>query len=361
MMAWLIEGISLVTDFKFFASVLKMRKLVFTFTCLLFSQSGFAGMDKSIYLKHPIKQLKYWGDFKSKEMIEKIQKASPEILDYLIKDNINQGWPNRPVAPEISDDFLKDLRSAISEIPSALQNKMNQKLTGIVLVSDLGGSAYNDYVFDDKDHQIAGFIVLDISALNKKANEWATWKENSPFKGNSDFKIVAEIENDKTNNRKNALLYILLHELGHVFSIGRPEIAPWGVAEKDLGSLKSFEFSALSWQIQEDKFATHFDGKALNRVGLRYYASDQQKLSISVAPSLYSQLHGTNLPTLYSATNPFDDFAESFASYIHSVVMKKPWTIRIISKGKKTIEFRLCWDEARCAAKRRLLDKMLEN
>ena len=67
----------------------------------------------------------------------------------------------------------------------------------------------------------------------------------------------------------------------------------------------------------------------------------------------------TNFPTLYAATNPSDDFAESFVSYVHTVLMKRPWEIAIRHDGKVVKTYRTCWEETRCAAKRRILEDLL--
>ena len=82
---------------------------------------------------------------------------------------------------------------------------------------------------------------------------------------------------DAEDNRKNAIRYILLHELGHVFAAG------------------------------------HFSG----------------------------------------------DFAEAFATYVHTVLMKKPYAIELYRAGELVRTNRACWDEARCAEKRAILERLL--
>jgi len=62
---------------------------------------------------------------------------------------------------------------------------------------------------------------------------------------------------------------------------------------------------------------------------------------------------------LYSATRPGDDFAEAFASYVHTVLMRKPWEIRIYANGKQAKVYGPCWSEARCAGKKKILERFL--
>ncbi len=55
-----------------------------------------------------------------------------------------------------------------------------------------------------------------------------------------------------------------------------------------------------------------------------------------------------------------DDFAEAFASYVHSVTMKRPFLIRIHHNGKQVKSFDACWSLPRCADKRQLIEQLLE-
>lgn len=333
-----------------------MKTKIFLFA-LLISQTAIAEFEP---MKHVVRREAYWGDYKRRAITEKLLPASPEVIDYITQDNIKNGWPNRPKPAVLSEKFRTDIVDSLNELPADISQKINKKLTGIVIVNDLGGSAYNEYVHDANGKQVAGFVILDISALDKTANEWATWKEQSPFKQDPSFKLIAEIEKSAGNNRKNALQYILLHEFGHVLSIGLETVAPWGIAEDQLGTLDRYKFTDLSWKIRDKKFVSIFDGEKLDRTGLRYYGPEDKRLPTDRAKALYRQLENTNFPTLYAATNPFDDFAESFVSYVHSVRLKRPWKITISSGGNVIHQQELCWSKSRCQAKRAMLEQILE-
>jgi hypothetical protein len=73
----------------------------------------------------------------------------------------------------------------------------------------------------------------------------------------------------------------------------------------------------------------------------------------------YERLERTNFPTLYAATHPADDFAESLASFVHTVMLKKPFEIRIYRDGEIAKRYGGCWTEERCAGKRRILEELL--
>ena len=54
-----------------------------------------------------------------------------------------------------------------------------------------------------------------------------------------------------------------------------------------------------------------------------------------------------------------EDFAESFASYVHAIMLGKPQCIRIHRDGKLLVQFDNYWEAGRSAAKRRLLEQLL--
>ncbi|MDQ3025463.1 MAG: hypothetical protein M3R58_03020 [Pseudomonadota bacterium] len=76
-------------------------------------------------------------------------------------------------------------------------------------------------------------------------------------------------------------------------------------------------------------------------------------------PSIYEAVQRTSFSTLYAATHPADDFAEAFANYVHVILMKKPFDIRIERDGVPVKNFGACWDEPRCRSKKAFLDRLL--
>ena len=73
----------------------------------------------------------------------------------------------------------------------------------------------------------------------------------------------------------------------------------------------------------------------------------------------YAALMNTNFPTLYAATHPADDFAESFANFVHVVLLRQPFEVRIAHDGKRVLQYNGCWNERRCAGKRAFLERLL--
>ena len=57
--------------------------------------------------------------------------------------------------------------------------------------------------------------------LKRAANEWATWKESSAFSGNISYRLEAVIEEKESDDRIQAIQYILLHEIGHMVGFAK--------------------------------------------------------------------------------------------------------------------------------------------
>lgn len=309
----------------------------------------------------PVKTMSYWRPAFKKPVEQRIGSAPDELVAYTNLDNIAAGFPNKPQAATIPEDFRKDVDDAVAGLPVQVKRLIERKLAGIYFVKDLGGTGYTDYIEGGLFGPNAGFIVLDIDVLSKNtANDWATWKERTPFKPAAQYRLDAMIEANGQDSRKNAIQYILLHELGHVLSIGENFHPQWG-PQKNKISLGRYPFARLSWEAgnkNDHLYTSRFETQFPLRKNVVYYFG--AKLDGDQMATVYDQLEHTNFPTLYAATSPGDDFAESFVSYVHTVMMKRPLEIRIYHDGQIAKTYNSCWEERRCAEKRKLLEEYLK-
>jgi hypothetical protein len=310
---------------------------------------------------HVVTKWDYWKHAFAQPVEERIRAAPQELTEYVNLDNIVNAVPNRPRSATVPDDFLLDVRAAIAELPRKVRYLLSPRLAGIYFVENMGGTGYTDTIYDDRSNPVAGFVVLDLSALaSRTANTWATWKENSPFQAQPGYTLTAVIESKRDNNRKNAIQYILLHEFGHVLAVNERFHPLWNIEPKDVPAAGSYPFFRLSWAIARDKnrYVTIFDDVFPERKDIVYYFG--AKLRTDQMMSAYRNLERTNFATLYAATHPADDFAEAFASYVHTVLMKKPFEIRLYKDGKLAKSYKSCWTQQRCAEKRRVLESFLD-
>jgi hypothetical protein len=309
---------------------------------------------------HAAGRIDTWRTMLALPLAERIGPAPPHLVEYLTLDNILNGHAERPHAATLDAGLLADIRGAIADLPAEIRKLFGERLVGVYFVEGLGGTGYTDYVFDEQGRALKGFIVLDAAVLApQRANAWATWKENTPFTADAGYRLEARIEADGNDNRRNAIQYILLHELGHVLSIGSDIHPPWNLRPKGVGSEAKYPFFDLSWSVDRaaDKYRSRFDANFPQRMGTVYYFG--AKLAAADMAATYASLELTNFPSLYAATAPGEDFAESFASYVHVVLMGRPWQITILRDGKPVKIFRACWGEPRCAKKQKLLEQLV--
>jgi hypothetical protein len=107
----------------------------------------------------------------------------------------------------------------------------------------------------------------------------------------------------------------------------------------------------------QNQYQSLFDAAFPQRKSVAYYFG--AKLDATAMAPTYASLGKTNFPSLYAAMHPGDDFAEAFASYVHGVLMNRPWRITITQEGAAPVWVDACWAEPRCATKRAVLEQIL--
>ena len=314
------------------------------------------------YQNHPIRKRSSWQMELGKPQMERVGPAPQALVDYLAMGNTLGGYPERPRVALLDSAFLSDVRAALAGIPVDVLDRLDRSLVGVYFVEQLGGTGLTDYVVDDQGQPAGAIIILDAGVLKRvTANAWATWKESTPFVADvmGHLKIKATIETPENDNRIQALQYILLHEMGHVLSVGWPVHPNWTSMPSAEPAAGRYPFFDLSWRVdlRAKRYISLFDAHFPERTKISYYWNPQ--LPASAMGTVYAQWATTNFATLYAATTPGDDFAESFVSYVHTVRMGKPWSIQLRREGGQDQTFKACWSEPRCAPKRALLEQML--
>ena len=313
--------------------------------------------DKACLLKamkaNPVLSSSYWKVPLGKPLLERIGTATPEVVEYLQLDVAVNDIPNKPRAAAADPAFMADLRRAFDGIPAPIKKLLEAKLGGIVLAEDFGGTGFTEATGDRR----IGFIVLDRAVLSKQtANAWATWKDNTPFRPDPGWRLETRIEDKGRDDRVHAIQYILLHEIGHVLSLGAGVHPHWTEDPKNVNASKYY-FFGLSWKVEGGRYATRFDADFPRRRDVRFYFG--AKLDGADMLPVYESLEKTSFPTLYAATHPGDDFAESFASYVHVAMMGRGHEVRLYRQGKLVKAIGPCWGQPRCAYKRTALENAL--
>jgi len=315
--------------------------------------------------ENPIRSIQYWGEhWKVRPLSKRIEPAPKELVDYLRMENELYNFPEKPVSVPPTPEFFKAFKAIESQLPKPVKQLVKERLIGIFIVNDLGSSGFAEAIADRDGEEKFAIIVLDRDVLLKrKANEWATWKENSIFRSKEADGVTLNmvIETEENNTVVNAIRYILLHELGHVLGLiskAHPSWLPSKAPIKDI-----YPFARISWKLTErSKFVSRFEEGFPERKLVQYYTFEKAPLSSDQIVDIYDKFQkNTNLVSMQAVTSMWEDFAESFTIYVHVIREKRPWQIRINPKNRPPMIIESCWVTNRCNDKKAFMEKWFKN
>ena len=281
---------------------------------------------------------------------QRIGNAPEELLELLRIDNRMNEFSGR-AHPFEDAAAMEIVRRAFAELPGSVHDLIRDRLAGIFVVEDLGSSGYTEYVVDEAEAPVAGIVVLDAGLLEWSGNAWASWRDSTAFLLNTRHQIRNTIARPDQDNAFAAVQFLLIHELGHVASIGNAIHPAWN-QRLDKIDLRDYPFTGLSWRIEDGDYRSRFDAEFVLRENLVYYRSP--RLSARQLPEVFEQIGKTNFVSLYAATRPEEDFAESFAVYVHSEMMGKPFGIEALVDGRVVAGLGSCF-HSNCRGKFELL------
>jgi hypothetical protein len=183
-------------------------------------------------------------------------------------------------------------------------------------------------------------VFLNSDLLNQSPNSWLVFKEKSPFKFDSGRVLRGKLAEPGEDIRKVLLEFVLVHELGHVVARAMEE-------DPTIGA-----FLRLSWPRQDALAATpliHYP----ERVGNEPLPDDKLEAYFDVIASGAFASPAT-------VSNADEDFADSVATYMHTVLRGRPWELELERGGQRLRSLRSCWNEPRCSEKRRLIEELLQ-
>jgi hypothetical protein len=119
-------------------------------------------------------------------------------------------------------------------------------------------------------------------------------------------------------------------------------------------------FFGQSWQLDgKGWFTSKYAERFPKLVLARFYRFEQAPLPLSDAESTYRALSQTDLPSLYGITNVFDDFAETFAIYVHTRVLGKPYRAEVFENGTSRYTYSSCVTRNTCPEKVKAVEALL--
>lgn len=269
---------------------------------------------------------------KTNSWTDRVYLIDPLHIDYVLKQNEIDGFTEVPVPSLRLDEDKKKILTLSKTLSPQISALFEKYIFAIYFCKNLGGSGITGYIYNENQVPVGGYIIFDSEVLNKKANEWISYKENTVF-FSSTLELKIKIEEPKNDTVENALLYILLHEFGHVLS-NTLNITP---DQRSKDSFQDYPFYQKIWNADLEVNETFTKYNFLKRVF--FYTTDKKISLEEKGSSIYSHLKESPFPTLYGATSGQDHFAESFVSYVHCILEKKPWQLTISDRKTSKIIF----------------------
>jgi hypothetical protein len=338
--------------------------LVFVFVFFLLSSCA---PYKSYLLEkskfHPTRDIAYWSlSWKEKSLVERISAAPAALLEKIRIENKIDGFSEIPSPAEPAPEFFEAIHKINHILPEKVRMLLEERIIGIFIVRDLGGSGYAETVLNEEGREYYAVIVLDRNILLKRtANEWATWKEKSVFKHSDGIKVNLRvaIESPANDTVVNAITYILLHEIGHAIGMVSGVHPSWSNSAR---VSDAYPFTKLSWIMSGNQAISLFDDNIPQRRSIKPYAFDHSLLSLDEAPDLYKNLYSySNFPSIHAAVNLWEDFAESFVTYVHVIYEKKPHIAYLTTDGNPDMIYYSCWNRKICESKMKFLNSWFDN
>lgn len=287
--------------------------------------------------------------------------APDELLDYLGQTQPATGTRLHVTRVDGDATFQADLRLAVSELPELVRAHLAPRLLGVYPVRGLESSAVTDVIAGPDGTLIGAFVLVDVETFQgRSANEWATWRENTPFLAlaDEDPRVSVVIAPASANDRCGSLQYVLLHEFGHVLTAANELMPDWWAAPADFAQTREYRFLPFSWQIDPAGKISPLAEDACPRADrLVYYARPQ--LPAGEIPALYEFLGRSPFASLYGSTSVYEDFAECFCTYVHRVLLKRPHELQVLQKGRVLVSYESFWDSPRSEAKKTFLQQFL--
>lgn len=260
--------------------------------------------------------------------------------------------------PRSTQSFQHELKLAIDGLPQEVKEILREHLVGVHVVGNLSmpGMPYISGLAipqsgtfrgnDGTTSVLVDRLYSDTGMLERGITMGLRLKSASQR-----YVVIPKIAKKGEKERFVMLQYLLLHEFGHVVDNSQSYVSDADVLPID--DSEACGFACYSWKTQT---TPRGDGR-ISDVVLALRNGEFRKM-LEAAPDLMNTIKQSNFESLYSTSGPGEDFAESFATYVHTIIMGRPWRLSLYVDGKKTDEMISCHLDGRCPQKTAFFDTM---
>jgi hypothetical protein len=202
----------------------------------------------------PIRGESFWNahfqtnDWRTIPLALRISESPSSLLEYVGQLNSLEGFPSDTRPAQMDSEMAGAIEATLRMLPVPIQKRLQKKLLGIFVVNNLGSSGLTESVFNSQQGLVGGFIILDSAVLAQGANRWCSWRENTPFTPSPGILLQCQVADSTHDSRALAIQMILIHEFGHVLSIGENYHPDWDQNPTQELSLTHYPFMQLGWR-----------------------------------------------------------------------------------------------------------------
>jgi len=312
------------------------------------------------YFSNPaVRRASFWGSsWQDRPLAERVA-LLPEDAVAALREELASFGGESTVAPARNAEYVvEDMRDAMASLPASVQRLVSERLIGVFLVENLGSQGGDTHNLGlalevmDLWRQHAGTIILiDRDETDMNANLAIASMEYVPSGDYRGISVQSRLARRGDDDRRTTMRYVLLHELAHLIDYDRGITPSWFSYDDDT---RDCGFTCLSWVSPDrHRFSPRID------VAMRSIRAGNYEAYVQALPDTFKQLSASNFPSLYATTLPEEDFAESFAQYVHAVILGHPWELTLRVNGTIKGTLGACYLERRCPGKKAYFDRLL--
>lgn len=241
-----------------------------------------------------------------------------------------------PSPRSVPRQLAVDLTKAVKGLPRPFAKLFRKHVCAVVLMHGAPMSGTLMPLAGDRSHSV---ILLNVDNLSLPPNEWLSFKESSAFEPAPERFIRGKMAHPDENVRSVLLEFLLVHELSHVVDQAFPE------------DPLIQEFKRVSWPRRDALVISPF---------IHYpQRVNAQPLPDAQLEPYYDLIAQGAFASPATVANAKEDFADSVATFLHTVLRRRPWQLEVLRNGKVVRKLQTCWAEPRCADKRRIVEALL--